>query len=90
MQGARRSRRRWPLVLSIAVVLAVGFWWWIGGIRLSNPLPEMRSEMEHFVPPDGSSLVEVNESGLDRVCFLQCAVRTVETRFAFPDLPDGE
>lgn len=81
------SQRRsfvWLLVLLVPVGL-FGFWWWIGGVRLSNPLPEMRSEIERFVPPEGSELVSIEEDGLDRFCFLQCAARVVEARFALPD-----
>ncbi len=87
-----RSRRRslvWFLLLLVPVGL-FGFGWWIGGIRLSNPLPEMRTEIEQYVPPDGSELVSIEESGLDRFCYLQCATRIVQARFALSGIPAAE
>lgn len=89
----RGSLQRRPTVWLLALLVPVGlfgFWWWIGGIRLSNPLPEMRSEIERFVPPEGSELVSIEEDGLDRACFLQCATRVVEARFVLPRLPAAE
>jgi len=87
--SSKRIASAWLLVLLVPLLL-LGFWWWAGGIRFSNPLPEMRSEVDRLVPPDGSTLVAVEETGLDRFCFLQCSTRAVEARFLLPDVSGAE
>lgn len=94
--GERRdspSQRRslaWLLVLAVPVGL-FGFWWFIGGrVNFSNPLPSVRKEIEQFEPPEDSALVEIDEYGFTRLCWMVCDAPTVEARFTLPDASSDE
>ncbi len=64
------------LVTASVAVLALA-----GGLRLSDPRPAMEAEGRRFAPPQGSTLLSVTRSEIDRVCFLQCTTRSVTLEF---------